>query len=411
MGSDPDSPPAEWHEEREKLDGEGGVDVQTGQLMQSPVGEPGIFQTVLVGGSQAGLAVGYHLARRGLPFVILDGHERIGDAWRKRWDSLRLFTPARYDGLPGMPFPGSAHSFPTKDEMADYLEAYATRFDLPVRTGVKVDRLTKEGDRFVVAAGDDRFVAEQVVVATGAYQTPRIPGFASGLDPNIVQMHSTEYRNPSQLREGGVLVVGAGNSGADIALEASRGHQTWLSGRDTGHEPTRPGTVPDRLLMPVLWFIVSHVLTVKTPIGRMVKRKFRNRGIPLAQVRRKDLAAAGVESVPRTASEREGLPELEDGRVLDVTNVIWCTGFVPDLRWINVPAFDEQGHPVHDRGVVGSEPGLYFVGVVFLYSLSSVLLGGVGRDAEYIARHISSRSARRHAVDPPQEHAATERKR
>ena len=280
MGSDPYSPPAEWHEEREKLDGEGGVDMQTGKLMQGPVGEPGIFQTVIVGGSQAGLAVGYHLARRGLPFVILDAHERIGDAWRKRWDSLRLFTPARYDGLPGMPFPAPAHSFPTKDEVADYLEAYATRFDLPVRTGVRVDRLTKEGDRFVVAAGDDRFVAEQVVVATGAYQTPRMPGFASELDPNIVQMHSTEYRNPSQLREGGVLVVGAGNSGADIALEASRGHQTWLSGRDTGHEPTRPGTVPDRLLMPVFWFIVSHVLTVKTPIGRMVKRKFRDRRHP-----------------------------------------------------------------------------------------------------------------------------------
>jgi putative flavoprotein involved in K+ transport len=373
------------------LDSEGGADVQIGKLTENAVGEPGSFQTVVVGGSQAGLAVGYHLARRGLPFVILDGHERIGDAWRKRWDSLRLFTPARYNGLPGMPFPGSAHSFPTKDEVADYLEAYARRFDLPVRTGVRVDRLTKEGERFVVAAGDRRFEAEQVVVATGAYQAPRIPAFASELDPTIVQMHSTEYRNPSQLREGGVLVVGAGNSGAEIALEASRGHHTWLSGRDTGHEPTRPGTVPDRLLMPVLWFIVSHVLTVKTPIGRMVKRKFRDRGIPLARVRRKDMAAAGVESVPRTAGVRDGLPELEDGRVLEVANVIWCSGFVPDFRWIDLPILGEDGHPVHDRGVVGSEPGLYFVGLVFLYSLSSVLIGGVGKDSEYVAKHIASR--------------------
>ena len=373
------------------LDGEDGANVQTGKWPDSRVGEPGPFLTVVIGGGQAGLAIGYHLAQCDLPFVILDAHERIGDAWRKRWDSLRLFTPARYNGLPGMPFPGPAHSFPTKDEVADYLEAYATRFDLPVRTGVRVDRLTQEGDRFVVAAGDRRFEAEQVVVATGAYQIPRIPAFASELDPTIVQMHSTEYRNPSQLRESGVLVVGAGNSGAEVALEASRGHQTWLSGRDTGHEPTRPGTAPDRLLTPVLWFIVSHVLTVKTPIGRMVKRKFRDRGIPLARVRRKALAAAGVECVPRTAGVRDGLPELEDGRVLEVANVIWCTGFVSDFRWIELPILAEDGHPVHDRGVAESEPGLYFVGLVFQYSLSSVLIGGVGRDAEHVVRNIASR--------------------
>ncbi len=317
--------------------------MQTGKWTNN---EPERVGTVVVGGGQAGLAVGYQLARRGLPFVILDAHDRIGDAWRQRWDSLRLFTPAGYNGLPGVPFPGEAHSFPTKDEVADYLEAYATRFDLPVRTGVRVNRLTKEGDRFVVAAGDHRFEAEQVVVATGAYQTPRVPDFASDLDPTIVQIHSTEYQDPCQLREGGVLVVGAGNSGAEIALEVSRSHPTWLSGRDTGHEPTRPGTVPDRLLMPVLWFIVSH---------------------------------------------GNGLPELEDGRVLDVANVIWCTGFVPDFRWIELPILDEDGHPVHDRGVVGSEPGLYFVGLVFLYSLSSVLIGGVGRDAEHIATYIASR--------------------
>jgi putative flavoprotein involved in K+ transport len=355
--------------------------------------EPERVETVVVGGGQAGLAVGYQLARRGLSFVILDAHERIGDAWRQRWDSLRVFTPAAYNALPGMPFPGERHSFPSKDDVADYLETYATRFDLPVRTGVTVDRLTKEGDSFVVAAGDRRFEAKQVVVATGAYQTPRVPAFASALDSSIVQMHSTEYRNPSQLREGGVLVVGAGNSGAEIALEASRTHPTWLSGRDTGHEPTRPGTVPDRLLMPLLWFIVSHVLTVRTPIGRKAKQIFRERGIPLGRVRRKDLAAAGAEHVARTAGVRDGLPELEDGRVLDVTNVIWCTGFVPDFGWIELPILDEDGYPVHERGVVGPEPGLYFVALIFLYSLSSVLIGGVGRDADYIATHIASRAA------------------
>jgi putative flavoprotein involved in K+ transport len=347
------------------------------------------FETIIIGGGQAGLSVGYYLAKRGWPFLILDASERIGDSWRKRWDSLRVFTPARYDGLPGWPFPAPARSFPTKDQVADYLEAYAARFDLAVRSGVRVDRLTKEGKRYVVTAGDHRFEAENVVVASGVYQKPKVPAFAVELDPAIVQMHSAEYRGPHQLREGGVLVVGAGNSGAEIALEASREHQTWLSGRDTGQEPTRPGSVPDRVLMPALWFIVTRVLTVKTPIGRMVERKFRDRGIPLARVKKKDIAVAGIERVPRSVGSRDGLPVLDDGRVLEVGNVIWSTGFMYDFRWIDLPAFDEHGHPVHDRGVVASEPGLYFVGLVFLYSLSSALIGGVGRDAEYVARHIA----------------------
>jgi putative flavoprotein involved in K+ transport len=350
------------------------------------------FETVIIGGGQAGLSTGYHLARQGRPFVILDTNERVGDAWRKRWDSLRLFTPAKYDGLAGLRFPAPARSFPTKDEMADYLEAYAARFDLPVRTGVRVDRLAKEGDRFIVSAGDRRLEADHVVVASGVYQAPRVPQFALELDPSIVQLHSSRYRSPAQLREGGVLVVGAGNSGAEIAFEASRGHQTWLSGRDTGQEPTHPGTVPDQLLMPVIWFMVTHVLTLRTPMGRMVERKFRHRGIPLARVKRKDIAAAGIERVPRIAGARNGLPLLEDGRILDVANVVWCTGYLSDFHWVELPVFDGDGRPVHDRGVVGSEPGLYFVGLVFLYSLSSALIGGAGRDAEYIAKHIASRS-------------------
>jgi putative flavoprotein involved in K+ transport len=355
------------------------------------------FETVIIGGGQAGLSVGYHLARRGRRFVILDANQRIGDAWRKRWDSLRLFTPARYDGLPGWPFPAPAWSFPPKDEVADYLEAYATRFDLPVRTGVRVDRLARQADRYVVAAGKNRYEADHVVVASGAYHSPRIPAFASELDPGIVQLHSSEYRDPSQLQEGGVLVVGAANSGAEIALEVSRDHRTWLSGRHPGQEPFRPGSRWFRLLVPVIWFMASHVLTVKTPLGRMVRQKFHvggahhSRGLPLARVRTKDITAAGIERVPRMAGARGGLPVLDDGRDLEVTNVIWCTGFVPDFAWIDLPVFAEDGGPVHDRGIVGSEPGLYFVGLVFLYALASSLAGGVGRDAEHIAEQIASR--------------------
>ena len=354
-------------------------------------GTPERTEAIVIGGGQAGLAVGYHLTRQGRSFVILDANERIGDSWRKRWDSLRVFTPARLDGLPGMRFPAPASSFPTKDEVADYLAAYAARFDLPVRTGVRVDGLSRFGDRFVVTAGDRRFEADNVVVAPGAYHNPRVPMFAPELDPAIVQMHSSEYRNPSQLQEGGVLVVGAGNSGAEIALEASCGHQTWLSGRDTGHEPVRAGSGPDKLATPLMWFVATHVLTVKTPAGRKVQRMFRSRGIPLGRVRRKDLTAAGVELVPRTAGVVHGSPILEDERVLDVANVIWCTGFAPDLTWINLPVFNEDGDPVHNRGVVESEPGLYFIGMYFLYALSSVLIGGVGRDAEHVAKHMATR--------------------
>ena len=345
--------------------------------------------TVVIGGSQAGLAVGYHLKQRGLPFVILDEHDRIGDAWRKRWDSLRLFTPGRYDCLPGMRFPGSPSSYPTKDEIADYLEGYARAFELPVRTGVKVDRVSKAGERFAVTCGNDTLFCENVVVATGASHHPRIPPFARELDQRIFQLHSKEYRNPSQIQDGGVLVVGAGNSGAEIAIELAPHHQTWLSGRDTGQEPTRAGTLPDQLVTPIMWFMATR-LKVKNPIGRKLRDHFLNppRGIPLGRVRRKDFAAAGIERVARVAGVKNGLPVLEDGRVLDVSTVIWCTGYAPNYDWIDLQLPIQNGYPVHDRGVVQSCPGLYFIGLLFLYSLSSALVGGVGRDAKHIVDHI-----------------------
>ncbi len=352
--------------------------------------------TVVIGGSQAGLAVGYHLKQRGLPFVILDENDRIGDAWRKRWDSLRLFTPGRYDGLPGMPFPGSPSSYPTKDETADYLEAYAREFELPVRTGVKVDRLSKAGDRFEVICGEHTLFAENVVVATGAFNTPRVPPFARELDESIVQLHSKEYRNPSQIQEGGVLVVGAGNSGAEIAIELAPHHQTWLSGRDTGQEPTRAGS-PSRSPVHAHHVVHGDAVDGEDALGRKLRDHFLDppRGIPLGRVRRKDFAPAGIERVPRMTGVRNGYPVLEDGRVLEVSNVIWCTGFTPDYDWIDLSLPTHNGVPIHDRGIVESCPGLYFIGLLFLYSLSSALLGGVGRDAKHIVDHIvSTRPAR-----------------
>jgi len=370
------------------------------------------LETVVIGGSQAGLAVGYHLRQRDLSFVILDEKGRIGDAWRRRWDSLRLFTPGRYDGLPGMPFPGSPSSYPTKNQTADYLEGYARTFELPVRTGVRVDSVSKVGDRFEVIGCDHRLFAENVVVATGAYNSPRVPAFARELDESIVQLHSTEYRNPSQIQEGGVLVVGAGNSGAEIAIELAPHHQTWLSGRDTGQEPTRAGSLPDQLFTPIMWFMATR-LTVKTPMGRKLRDHFLDppRGIPLGRVRRKDFAPAGIERVPRMTGVMNGCPVLEDGRILEVSNVIWCTGFTPDYDWIDLSLPTHNGLPIHDRGIVESCPGLYFVGLPFLYSLSSALLGGVGRDAKHIVDHIvSTRSSRmRNSWPEPAEHTRRDR--
>ena len=367
---------------------EGGVERVNG------INEPERIQTVIVGGGQAGLSVGYHLARRGLPFVILDANERIGDAWRIRWDSLRAFTPARSNGLPGMPFPGPRHSFPTKDEVADYLEAYAARFELPVRTGVRVDGLSKDDGRLVVAAGDLRFEAENVVVAMSSYQRPRVPPFANELDPGVVQMHSKDYRNPSQLVDGGVLVVGAHDSGAEIALDVASAHRTWLSGRDTGRIPFRiDGTFGRRIGVPVVMFLFHRVLTVRTPIGRGVREKVHLHAGPVVRVKPKDIAAAGIERVPRVMGVRDGLPVLEDQRILEAANVIWCTGFRPDFSWIHLPVFGEdENEPLHDRGIVAGEPGLYFVGLFFLYAGSSSLLLGVGRDAERVVRAIESRA-------------------
>ena len=351
--------------------------------------------TAVIGGGQAGLAVGYYLRQRGRPFVILDERRQIGDAWRDRWDSLRLFTPGRYNGLPGVPFPGPPSSYPGKDDLADYLNAYARHFEFPIRTGVRVDTLSKAGDRFLLAARGSLISAANVIVATGAYHTPRLPTFAGGLDQRIVQLHSATYRRPSQIQAGGVLVVGAGNSGAEIALDLAPDHQTWLSGRDPGHEPTRAGTLPDRFVTPFLWFMATRVLTVGTPLGRKVRDHYFDppRGIPLGRVRQKDFAAAGIERVPKMTGTKDGRPVLEDGRVLDVATLIWCTGFTSDFTWIDLPLPRHNGVPIHDRGVVTACPGLYFVGLPFLCSLSSALVGGVGRDAAYIVDHLlSSRS-------------------
>ena len=351
-------------------------------------------ETVIVGGGQAGLAAGYHLRRQGRELMILDAGERVGDSWRSRWPSLRLYSPAKLDGLPGMKFPAPRHSWPTTNEFADFLESYAERFELPVRTGVHVDRLSKHGDRYLVHAGEQRYEADNVVVATGVMQVPVTPGFARELDPGIRQLHSFEYRGPEQLQQGAVLVVGAAHSGSDIAFEVSPSHETILVGPDTGQIPVPLDSRRMRLAWPVMKFLATRVLTVDTPIGRKMRPEIRAHGGPLIRYKTPDLLDAGVERIySRVAGVQDGRPVLDDGLVLDVANVIWCTGFRPDYSWIDLPLEYEDGYPRQYRGAVESQPGLYFVGMLFLHSFSSMLVLGAGRDAERVAKHIASRRA------------------
>ncbi len=346
------------------------------------------IRAVVIGGGQAGLSVGYHLQHLGVPFVILDAEEQIGGAWRSRWDSLRLFTPARYDGLDGKPFPAPEHSFPTKDEMADYLEEYASDFGLPVRSGQTVRRLSRPSGFFVVETDDSRFETDNVVVAMSSWQKPKVPGFGTDLRSEIIQIHSADYRNPSQLRDGLVLMIGAGNSGAEIAMELAPRHEVLLSGPDTGHVPFRLESQVGRLLIPVvLRFLFHRVLTMSTPIGRRALPKMIDSGQPLVRTKPKDLVDAGIERAPRVMGVEDGWPVLEDGRALHPANVIWCTGFDPGFSWIDLPVF-QDGRVKHDRGVVAEVPGLFFVGLKGLFSVSSAEVHGVGRDAARVANLI-----------------------
>lgn len=350
------------------------------------------FETVIVGGGQVGLAAGYHLKRRGMDHVILDAHARIGDAWRERWPSLHLYTPAKYDELPGMHFPGRRSAFPSTNEMADYLEAYSLHFGLPVRNGVHVDGVSRADGLYEVRAGGRRFLADNVIVATGVMQAPVVPAFASELAPKITQLHSRDYRGPEQLQDGPVLVVGASHSGADVAYELAATHPVVLSGPDRGELPFSVESRRARLGFPVLKRLWMHVLTVDTPIGRKMKPEIRSQGAELLRYRKSDLEAAGVERVlARVAGTQEGLPMLDDGRVLDVANVIWCTGFRPDYSWIDLPLEYEGAYPKQYRGAVEQCPGLYFLGMLFLHAFSSMLVLGAGRDAKWVVEHIATR--------------------
>ena len=352
------------------------------------------FDTVVIGGGQAGLITGYALQQHDIDYVILDGSARVGDAWRSRWDSLRLFTQAFMNGLPGMEFPGDKNAFVSKDEVANFLEDYATTMDLPIRLNTRVKHLRQDGDRFVIDAGNTTFTARNVIIAMADYQKPAIPSFASSLDPGIIQMHASEYENPAQLKDGPVLVVGLGNSGADIALDVAQTHETIVSGTESGSVPFKlespfGRTVGTRLVR----FAMVRVLNTSTPIGRRARPKLMAQGPPLVRVRPKELDEAGVTRVGRTTGVENGKPVVGDGQVLDVSSVIWCTGYHPGFDWIDIPVFDDQRQPIHQRGIVTDVPGLYFVGLFFLHAMWSETITGVQPDVQHIVKHLVEQRA------------------
>lgn len=297
------------------------------------------YDTLVIGGGQAGLAVGHALAELDVDFMILDAGARVGASWRERWDTMRLSTMARDNGLPGMPFPAAATARPTKDEFADYLARYARRFDLPMTMGTRVSALRHHDRQFVLETTNGGWVANNVVVATGPYQRPRVPAFAAEVDARTRQLHSSDYRNAAAIPEGPVLVVGASSSGAQIALELSRSHPVTLAGREVGHGA--------------------------------------------------ELVRSRVHRVGRITGVREGLP-CADSAPLDVRTVVWATGFSPDYRWMQLPVLAADGAPAHTLGVSDLR-GLYFVGLPFQSRPTSALIAGVGADARYIASEIARR--------------------
>jgi putative flavoprotein involved in K+ transport len=340
--------------------------------------------TLIIGAGQSGLAAAYYLKKVNEDFIILEVEDQAGSSWRKRWDSLRLFTPAQHDSLPGFPFPSARGTLPTKNEMADYLSDYIKKYSLPVQFGTKVIELhnTKEGYQILTSKGN--FITNNVIVATGTNPNAYIPAFASDLDKGIVQIHSSNYTNPQLFPALDTLVVGAGTSGVEIAIELSKSRPTMISGKGTPH-------IPDlviRLLGTLYWWFIHNILTVSTPIGRKVGPKILNGGAPLISVSMSEVGKAGIIQVPRVKGVREGLPLLDNGQTLTVTSIVWATGYKPDFSWIKFDVTGNNGWPKTKRGISENFQGLYFVGMVFQYGLTSGLVGGVGRDAKFVVDHL-----------------------
>jgi putative flavoprotein involved in K+ transport len=341
-----------------------------------------LLDVIVVGGCQAGLAIAWHLARQHLRFVVLEAATEIGHTWRSRWDSLTLFTPAQYDALPGMPFPGPPDTYPTKDPVADYLTAYAAKFDLPVRLNARVTALRRTADGFEASTDDGVFRARQVVVAAGPFQVPFTPLAAQRLDGSVTQLHSAGYRNPQALPPGPVLVVGGGNSGFQIAEELAATRQVDLS------IATKLPGLPQRLAGKDLFWWLTRLGALRVTVESRLGRRMSSRDFVIGSSRRR-LRSAGVRFRPAVADAEGRTVRFTDGSSLEVGIVIWATGYRPDYSWIGVPLVTRDGQAVHRRGVT-DVPGLYFLGLSWQHTRGSALLGFVHQDAAYLAGLITS---------------------
>jgi len=355
--------------------------------MSGPVNATGRgtrLDVVVIGGGQAGLAMAWHLTQRGLRFVVLEAAGEMAQSWRSRWDSLRLFTPARYDALPGMAFPAPPDTYPDRDAVAAFLRDYAIAFDLPVRLGMRVTGLNRIDDEFEVHAGEDVFRAQQVVVATGPFQVPFVPAATHGFDPAVTQLHSADYRNPQSLPAGPVLVVGAGNSGLQIAEELVATRQVDVS---VGQKAPM---LPQRLLGRDLFWWLTRIGLMRANTATRIGRRLQARGEFVIGTNRRRLRRAGVRFRRRLVDAQGRTARFADGSTLDVPVVVWATGYRSDYSWISIPGVTADGRVVHRRGVTDI-PGLYFLGLSWQYTRGSALLGFVADDAAYLADRITAR--------------------
>jgi putative flavoprotein involved in K+ transport len=346
-----------------------------------------VLDVIVIGAGQAGVAIAWHLREQGQRFLVLEAGDTIGDVWRSRWDSLRLFTPARYSALPGMLFPGDPDHYPSKDEVADYLHRYATEFDLPIQLNTTVTELSHNGTVFEVETTGQHLQARQVVVATGPFQAPIIPSEAAGLGEQVVQLHSSAYRNAEQLPDGPVLVVGGGNSGLQIAEELAASRPVALS------VGTAPTALPQRVLGRDLFWWLTGLGVMRLSADSRVGRRIRARGETLVGNGRRRLMRAGVTFHARLIRAGGGTVTFADGASNEPAAVIWATGFRRDYSWIRLPGVTVDGEVVHERGVSPVE-GLYFLGLPWQHIRGSALLGFVDADAAYLAGHVTAARGR-----------------
>src|SRR5918993_4144667 len=343
------------------------------------------FDVIVIGAGQAGLAAAWHLAQRGLRYVALEAADQLGSSWRGRWDSLRLFSPAQYDALPGMAFPAPADTYPGKEAVAAFLRDYATRFDLPLRLGKRVTALSRIGDEFQVRTDDEVFRAKQVLVATGPFQSPFTPEAGHGFNGSVTQIHSAHYRNPQSLPPSPVLVVGGGNSGLQIAHELAATRQVDVSVGE------KVPMLPQRLLGRDLFWWLTRLRVMRVDTATRLGQRLRARGEFVIGTNRRQLKQAGVRFRPRLINAQGRTACFADDSSLDVSAVVWATGYRSDYSWITIPGVTANGHVVHRRGIT-DVPGLYFLGLSWQYTRGSALLGFVADDAAYLTQRIAARA-------------------